>query len=306
MSPAESLVSVFLVILVGWAVTARGFVREEQWAGLNWVAYYVFYPALIVDSLARATLSGGTVVAIVVALGGGVLAIAGATLALKPALAARGVGGPGFTSVLQGAARWQTFVAFALGASLIGRDGVAYVSVAVVAMIPLLNVIIVAALLRWGEGAGPRRSFASELGRNPFIVSCLVGIAFNLLGITGPAALFAAFDVLGKAGLAAALILTGASLRIADVHRLDAPVVVATALKLVAMPAVVFALARLMGLSGPALVATMVCASVPTAAAAVILAKQMGGDVPLMARIATVQTLAAALTMPAWLWLAGA
>jgi predicted permease len=37
---------------------------------------------------------------------------------------------------------------------------------------------------------------------------------------------------------------------------------------------------------------------VPTAAASYILARQMGGDAPLMAEIATLQTVLAMLTMP--------
>ncbi len=36
----------------------------------------------------------------------------------------------------------------------------------------------------------------------------------------------------------------------------------------------------------------------PTASASYILARQMGGDAPLMAEIVTLQTLAAMLTMP--------
>jgi malonate transporter len=298
---AESLIAVFLCILVGWAVTARGFVRPEQWQGLNWLAYYVLYPCIVIDALTRARLQGETVIAILLALVLGLVTVAGLTLALWPLLRRAGMSGPAFTAVFQGAARWQTFVAFALAASILGPEGTAYVSLAVVAFIPLVNVMSVAVLLRWGTGGAQRQHFLVELAKNPFIVSCVVGIVLNLLGITGPRALFSAMNILGNAGLAAALILTGASLRLAEAHRIDLPVSVAVVIKLVVMPAVVYGFSTLLGITGTALTATMICASVPTAAAAVILAQQMGGDVPLMARIATVQTLVAIATMPFWI-----
>ena len=46
----------------------------------------------------------------------------------------------------------------------------------------------------------------------------------------------------------------------------------------------------------------MICGSVPGASSSYILARQLGGDAPLMANITTAQTLAAMLTMPLILW----
>jgi predicted permease len=42
----------------------------------------------------------------------------------------------------------------------------------------------------------------------------------------------------------------------------------------------------------------VIAASVPTASAAYVLARQLGGDAPLMAEILTLQTLLAMITMP--------
>jgi len=42
----------------------------------------------------------------------------------------------------------------------------------------------------------------------------------------------------------------------------------------------------------------LIAATVPTAAASYILARQMGGDAPLMAEIITLQTVLAMITMP--------
>jgi predicted permease len=68
--------------------------------------------------------------------------------------------------------------------------------------------------------------------------------------------------------------------------------------KLVLMPMVALGLAVWFGLSGDSLVIVAICAAVPTSTSAYVLARQMGGDAPLLAQIITLQTILAAITMP--------
>jgi malonate transporter and related proteins len=113
----------------------------------------------------------------------------------------------------------------------------------------------------------------------------------------------AAADMLGKASLAMGLFAVGASLDL-NVARVEARlVVIASALKLLATPILAALLCWVLGVDGVARGCALICASVPGAASAYILAKQLGGDAPLMAGITTAQTLAAMATMPAILWL---
>ena len=55
-SVLASLVPVFLVIIAGWAARVTGFVEERHWPGLEKVTYVVFFPAIIIHTLARADL----------------------------------------------------------------------------------------------------------------------------------------------------------------------------------------------------------------------------------------------------------
>jgi predicted permease len=64
------------------------------------------------------------------------------------------------------------------------------------------------------------------------------------------------------------------------------------------MPAIAIAVARTAGLAGADLLVTACCASVPAASNSYILARQMGGDAPLMAQILTFETVLAAITIP--------
>ena len=73
---------------------------------------------------------------------------------------------------------------------------------------------------------------------------------------------------------------------------------VAVFLKLILMPVLAIALALWFGLSGSNLSIVAACSAVPASSSAYVLARQMGGDAPLLAQIITLQTILAAVTMP--------
>ena len=99
--------------------------------------------------------------------------------------------------------------------------------------------------------------------------------------------------------------MVGAGLTIMDALRPQANVILATALKLLIFPLVITGIALLFGIEGDTLIMLALSAAVPTAMNGYLLAKQMGGDAPLYAATATVQTVAAVLTIPLVLYLAG-
>ena len=99
-------------------------------------------------------------------------------LALRPLLARMAIDGPAFTSIFQGATRWQTYVALSVSANLYGDVGLALASVAMVAIIPLVNVFSVAVLAHY---ASPEkrsaRTIVMTVVRNPLIWACAIGLA---------------------------------------------------------------------------------------------------------------------------------
>ena len=50
----------------------------------------------------------------------------------------------------------------------------------------------------------------------------------------------------------------------------------------------------------------LLCGAVPTGSGAYVLARKMGGDAPMVANMLTMQVIAAVVTIPFILWLAGA
>ena len=168
-----SLIPVFLVIALGWLARATGFVADRHWAGLERVTYVIFFPALVIHTLAQADLSSVPLAGVSGALVLSILGLSALLLALRPVLAARiGLDGPGFSSLFQGCTRWNTFVALAMAGSLHGPRGVTVMAVAIAAMVPLLNALALAVLVRYAR-ARPQTGaeIAVAFVTNPFIWS---------------------------------------------------------------------------------------------------------------------------------------
>jgi predicted permease len=302
-----SLIPTFLIIATGWLCRATGFVNEQHWAGLERVTYVIFFPALIIDTLSRADLSSVPVLGVGGALIGAILTMAALVLALRPLLERHfGVDGPSFTSIFQGATRWNTFVGLAVAGSLFGQRGIALIAVAIAAMVPLLNLLAFYVFIRFA--GQPRRSpwdILRSFVTNPFIWSCAVGLALNLLAPPLPKPLAAYIEVIGRAALAAGLLIVGAGLDIRRLARPGLPHMLTAGLKLFLMPVLAGTLAGLVGVTGDDMTVTIIAASVPSASAAYVLARQMGGNAGLMAEILTLQTLLALISMPVLISLLG-
>jgi malonate transporter and related proteins len=294
-----ALIPVFMLIAAGQIVRRSVLPHMDHWIGVEQLSYYLLFPALLIDTLARADLSQVQISGVGGALVLAIVLVSVLCLALQPWLIHRGVDGPTFTSLFQGATRWNTFLAVAIAANLYGDLGIQLVSVAMLAQIPLLNVINVWVLDRYASKVRPHwRATIVTVARNPLIWSCAIGLVLNLahLPLPGPIHVFA--DGLGRSSIPLGLLVVGASLDVDDLVRPDATTLLTSALKLVVMPACAIGLGLALGLSGASLAVVACCSSVPAAPSAYILARQLGGNATIMVQILTVQTLLAAVTMP--------
>ncbi len=299
----DSLLPVLIVIATGWAIHRFRIVDDAGRAGIERLAYYVLFPSLIVLALSRADYGALPWQALGATLLLSVLTMGALCIALRPVLGSRlAIDGPAFTSVFQGATRWNTFIALALSGSLFGTEGLTLVAVAIVAMVPVLNLMAVLVLAHYGGTTRPPLIvLAKEIARNPLIVACVIGLTFSIVGIAPAGPVESALDIFGRAGLAVALVAVGLGLDLKALGRPGVAHVLATGLRLAVMPAIGLGYATVFGLTGSALGTAVVALAVPTAANGYLLARQMGGDAKLMAEIITLQTLGATISLPLWL-----
>lgn len=308
MSPVvANLIPVFLIIVTGAILRHRGPFDGAVWSGLEKATYHIFFPAIIIVTLAKADLMKVPLVEVGASLLFGVLAMAGIMMVLRRPLARHmSMDGPAFASMFQGATRWNSFVAIATSGALYGSLGLTLTAIGFAVMVPILNIMAVFVHARYARGEaialGPT---LKAIIANPFIWSTLIGTAINASGLTLPKPIITYGDILGQAALGAGLLLVGAGLDVRAALRPRALTWVATALKLLGMPALVGASLALFAVSGVPMNVAILCAAMPTASGSYILARQLGGDAPLMAEILTVQTLLAMATIPILLWTVG-
>jgi malonate transporter len=294
-----ALLPVFLLIVLGFILKRTLMRLETQWHGLERLTYYVLFPMLLIQTLVKADLSKVPVAGVGGALLLAALVMSLLCLAIRPLLARLDIDGPAFTSIFQGATRWQTYVALAVSSNLYGDTGLALASVAMVAIIPLVNVFSVAVLAHYASPEKQSaRAIAMTVVRNPLIWACAIGLAVNVLHVPLPRIWHEVADALGRSSLAIGLLVTGAGLHLEGLFRPNLGAAVGVALKLILMPVLGVALALGFGLTGANLVIVAACSAVPASSSAYVLARQMGGDAPLLAQIITLQTILAAITMP--------
>jgi hypothetical protein len=294
-----ALLPVFLLIVLGF-ILKRSLMRlDTQWHGLERLTYYVLFPMLLIQTLVKADLTKVPVAGVGGALMLSALAMALLCLAIRPWLSGLAIDGPAFTSLFQGAIRWQTYVALAVSSNLYGDTGLALASVAMVAIIPLVNVFSVAVLAHYASPEKQSaRAIVMTVVRNPLIWACAIGMALNVLHAPLPKIWHEVADSLGRSSLAIGLLVTGAGLHLEGLLRPRAAAAIGVVLKLILMPALAIGLALAFALTGSNLAIVAVCAAVPCSSSAYVLARQMGGDAPLLAQIITLQTILAAITMP--------
>jgi len=290
-----ALIPVFAVILLGWGLRRSGFPGDALWAPLERLVYFVLFPALLVGTLARTELGAVLDPAPLLALAAAVSLMGFAVILVAPRLH---VDGPRVGAVFQGTVRFNTYVFLAAVAALFGPEGLALGAVCVAFLVPLINVYCVGTLIRFGEGASAAR-WGVALARNPLILGCAAGIALSGLDLELPGPLAELLDILGRAALPLGLLAVGAALDLERVRAGQRTVAVTTALKLLALPALGYALCAALGVEGLVRDVAVLWCAMPTAASSYILARQLGGDASLTAGVVTASHLAAFVTVPA-------
>ncbi|GBF59369.1 hypothetical protein PbB2_03065 [Candidatus Phycosocius bacilliformis] len=295
-----AILPVFLVIAIGFIVRRLSVVPDSSWAAVNSFGYWILYPAFLFSTVASADFSGPDTIPFLTCLAVG-FALAGLWgLSLRLWFASDG---PAFTSLFQASVRWNGFIILAAAPALYGPKGLALIALGFGPVVAFVNLMSVLVMARWANNEiAPNLAGAlREVTRNPLVLGSLAGLIANLSGLIdwlGP--LEPALALLGRAAMPIALISVGAALSFEGLGKVPLRLGVGVASKLVMAPFLMLAVTHVLGLPPlPSAVAIGV-ASMPSAPAAYVLARELGGDAPLMAGLVTASTLLALITIPLW------
>ncbi|HSG04327.1 MAG TPA: AEC family transporter [Marinobacterium sp.] len=295
MNIIASLGPVFVLLMGGYLLKRTGFPGDSFWPSAERFIYFICFPALLLTRLAEARFEGQLALDLVWVIL--MLLVAGALLLLL-LQKLNGFTGPVFTSVFQGGIRFNTYIALAIAAGILPGQGVVYAAIIASVMIPLINVFCVLVFATYQDNRPSPARVLLNIVQNPLILSCILGLILNLSGVVLPDIVGEVLSLLAEIALPLGLLAVGAALQIKTLRSTGLPLLTALLFRLLVMPMLAIASASAMQLPLEATQILLVFAAVPSATASYILARQLGGDAPLMAAILSGQTLVAMLSLP--------
>ena len=299
----STILSVLLLVVVGHLIKMRAFVPVSFWDSLSKICYWILFPGLLFNLTSTASLSAAFILPFSLTL-----LIAATSMVIYGFLAGRliGANGPATSSLVQAGLRHNGFLMLAFVQGAFGVAALEIGAIAVAVLVPISNIfaVIIIFLLREGnQDAHLGRAIMAELARNPLMGAIILGGIVNFLSIPVPDFISGAANILGSAALPMLLLCVGASIRISALRAHSAALVLAVLAKLLVLPVIMMLVGSTLGLDKDVLLVLAVQAVAPTATSSFTLAQELGGDAPLMAEIITVQTLVAAVGIPAWVLL---
>lgn len=293
-----AIAPVFILILMGYGLRRGGIPSTEFWNLNDRLVYWVLMPALFFAKISAADLSGG--------LGeyAALLYVGFFAAILCGWILARGFPAPQGSSLVQGSARFNTFVGLAIAEALLGAPGLQVAVLGSALLVPVVNVTVVT-LMSWQLGQGGK-SILAGLVKNPLILSICAGALFNMAGWGEVPVLHEIARILGNAALPIMLLCVGANLQLRGLGGSRRIIGYSLLGKFVVNPAAVGLAAFLLAPDPLAFQVALILAALPTGVAAYTLSREMRGDSALMAAIITTQTLVSFVTLPLTLMLARA
>lgn len=291
----NALLPICLIIFTGYAFKHAKFPSIDFWPKMDKFTYYVLMPCLLVYELAVAKIDLTHTVNLVLTSLSGIFAILMILILLNMILHFQN---RAFTSIVQGGIRFNTYVFLALVNAVYGAEGLVLAAIVIAFAIPFINILCIsvfAIFLR--EGNFALISFFKTIIKNPLIGACAIGGLINVSGIPMPLFLLKSISIVSHAALPMGLLSVGVGLELKYLKDAKKELVVSTVAKLIIFPLIAYGLSLLFGLEGISLSIAVIFAAMPTATSSHILARELGGDVSLMASITTLETLACVGTL---------
>lgn len=147
------------------------------------------------------------------------------------------------------------------------------------------------------------RDSIGSVFRNPTLIAIALGLLASLIRLPLPTMVSKSMSSLGGITTPLALLIVGAGFSPGNLRTKLTPTVLATAIKLLILPAVFLPLAVWLGFTDQKLIALLVMLGSITTPSAYVMAKQLGHEGSLTAAICAATTLFSAVTLTLWLFI---
>lgn len=302
MNIVSTIVPIFIVIFVGMVAKQQGFFTLEFLGQANRLVYYFAIPAMIFNSISKATLQTQFNMSVILITLFSILLITAVAWRVSRVLnLTRSSQGTFIQSSFHGN---LGYIGLAVAFYYLGDSG--FVRAAIIAgfVMILQNILAVIALQYHGQTSSGHTDITATLKTtlaNPVILSALAGILFSLSGIQMPLILERALTIIKGMALPMALLIIGASLSFEKFKPRFRPVMVSCFLKVMMTPAIGLILFKLFSLDPFDYLPGLIILASPTATLAYIMAREIGGDSDFAVTAISISTIFSSVTYGLWL-----
>ncbi|WP_180162756.1 AEC family transporter [Acinetobacter sp. YH12069] len=293
MNIVVALFPLVALIVMGYVLKYTQFVQDEFWANSEKLNYYVLFPVLLFLNVSAVQLDMNTVSRMLTVLVAGTCLISIVLWGIKQFMH---IPVQRFGVYIQSHIRFNTYIGLSLMGALFGSTGMQMFAMLIAVAVPLVNIISVLAFSNLS--VKQLGQTCQSIAKNPLILGCVVGVLFNLSGLSLFKGLPELLKILAAMSLPLGLLSVGAALQFqqmrADLRRLS----LNTIGRLMLMPCIAYLLSTWMGLTDFKRMILVVFFALPTASSSYILTRYYQGDSQLMASIISVQTIGFGLMFP--------
>lgn len=299
----NATIPIFLIILLGYLLKAPRLFTKEFVQVANKYVFVVALPVLLFQDISTSNIRSSFdpkfvifCMLVTTIIFGGIYLISSRFIKDKPVLGA----------FVQASARGSAAVlGIAFVQNIYGNSAMA--PLMIVASVPLYNIYSVIVLTLCSRDQSLHKSAVKtafiNILKNPIIIGILAGILFSFCGLTLPAIPSKIVSMISNTATPIALLVVGASFDGTKAIKKIKPTIIATFIKLIALPAIFFPFAITLGFRDSQLVALLVMLGAPTTVTCYIMAKSMGNDDVLSSSIVVLATLVSSITLTAWIFI---
>ena len=300
MLSANAVLPMFMLLAAGFLSQKAGVLTREDVPRFNKVAFRIFLPCLLFYNIYCSDLSAAVKPGLIIYAVCGVLLVFAAAYLSVQHLVRRG----DWKGVIAQGIFRSNFVIMGIpiAQALVGADQLGAVTVLIAVVVPLFNFLSVYVLERFRGGNVNVRKVLLEVAKNPLIISSLLGILCQLLGIRLPHLLEQTVSSLSVIASPLQLFLLGAFFRFDGLGRYLKPLTAVTTVKLFVTPALLLGTAALLGIRGGDFVGLIGIFASPTAVNSFTMVQQMDcGDAELAGDIVVMTSAVSILSFFLWI-----
>jgi malonate transporter and related proteins len=302
---ADLILPVFALIVTGWVVGYTGYLPRALSEALIRFAYNIAMPALLIVTIAQEP--GRSLInwRFLVAFGGGTVLCFFLVFGMMSIRSSRSLA----SRTMHGMAASMTntgFVALPVLQAIYGQHAVLPAAIATVFLaVVMLPAAVILLEVGQRDAHGSRTApmlIVQRILLSPMVLSTLIGMLWSVLGLRMPGPVAAYFGILADALTPCALFAIGLGLSIEGLRANLGRASLLSAVKLVIMPLIVYGLSVSLHLDPLYTIAAVICAAVPTAKTAYILAGEYHCEEMMVASTVSLTTLASVVSLVIWLY----